>query len=89
MLFLRLCLLFCTAWALQGTNRYSEEVGRFYDHNGFVDRISIAEDIRHRVEKKVVYQHVDIVPFIMDVLRWRLNKRDILKNEEMLILNFG
>ena len=66
-------------------------MGGFYEYNinAFVVRISIAEDIGHRVEKKVVYQHVDIVPFIMDVLQWRLNKRDVLKDEKMLILNFG
>ena len=69
-----------------GDTQVLDKKGGFCNRYDMV-RISIAEDIGHRVEEKLIYQHVDIVPFIRDVLRWQLGKHAV--NEQMLILNFG
>jgi hypothetical protein len=52
-------------------------------------RLSIAEGVGQRVEKKIVSKDVDIVPFISQVLDWTQKKPNIFRKEKCLILNFG
>ena len=87
MLFLRVLVLVNTVWALQDSNRYSSKLVFFYDYTGFLGRMS--ENIRVRVEEKIVHREVDIVPFISQVLDWTEKKQHIFREENPLIINFG
>ena len=89
LVFLRVLLLVCTAWAVQDINRYSGKVEGFYNYSGILGRMSIAEGVRQRVEKKIVDKDVDIVSFISQVLDWTQKKPNIFRKENSLILNFG
>ena len=49
----------------------------------------LGQEIGQRVEDKIGYTDVDIVPFISQLLDWTLKKPNILRKEKLLILNFG
>jgi hypothetical protein len=89
MLFLRILVLICTAWAVQDINRYSGKFEGFIIILTFWGRMSIADGIGQRVEKKIVPKDVDIVPFISQVLDWTQKKPNIFREEKCFILNFG
>jgi hypothetical protein len=49
----------------------------------------LGQEIGQRVEEKIGYKDVDIVPLISQVLDWTLKKPNILRKEKCLVLNFG
>ena len=86
LVFLRILVLVCTAWAVQDIPRYSGKYGGFYDYTG---RNRISETIGQRVEEKIVHKKVDIVPLISQVLDWTQQKPNIFRKEKCMIINFG
>ena len=89
LVFLRVLVLVSTAWALQDINRYSGKFEGLIIILTFWGRMSIADGMAQRVEKKIVPKDVDIVPFISQVLDWTQKKPNIFPKERCLILNYG
>jgi hypothetical protein len=85
LVFMRVLVLVSTAWAVQDINRYNN-LGGFYN---FADFDCRREEIRLRVEEKIVFKKIDIVPFISQVLEWTQREPNIFKKEKCLILSFG
>ena len=90
MVFLRILVLVCTAWAgVQETKRYSDKLGEFCHYNIFVVRLTISQDAEQRVDKKMVWKNVDILNMVENFVQWTSSQNDVFRKEKCMILNFG
>jgi hypothetical protein len=54
-----------------------------------VVRHSIAQEVGQRVEKKMALQNVDIMNIVENFVEWTTSKKDLCREKNPMILNFG
>jgi hypothetical protein len=63
-------------------------LGGIYDYAGFVVRLTIAQDVEQRVEKKMVWKNADIMNIVENFVEWTNSKKDLCRKNKCMILNF-